>query len=170
MTGDEHILDATCGSRMIWFDKYCDEAVYMDNRVVKDVRIWKSTKNDSARHLTIDPDIVADFTDMPFDDNSFNLVVFDPPHLQKLGETSWLCAKYGRLEGAWENMIHDGFAECWRVCAPYGTIIFKWSEIDIKIRKIISVIGHEPLFGNRSGKHLSTHWMVFMKFPEKEEE
>lgn len=31
----------------------------------------------------VSPDIVADFTKMPFPDNSFELVVFDPPHLIK---------------------------------------------------------------------------------------
>jgi len=28
-----------------------------------------------------DVDVVADFADMPFDDNSFEVIVFDPPHL-----------------------------------------------------------------------------------------
>lgn len=42
----------------------------------------------SERRLTVDPDVVADFTKMPFDDESFYLVVFDPPHLRQAGETS----------------------------------------------------------------------------------
>lgn len=157
------ILDATCGSRMIWFNKENPDALFMDCREEDDVRIWKSTKNDSARYLNVHPDILADFTAMPFPDESFHLVVFDPPHLTSISETAWLCKKYGKLKDGWEDMLRDGFNECMRVLKPYGTLIFKWSEIDIPVRKIIDVIGAQPLFGNRSGKHMKTIWMTFMK-------
>ena len=160
---DKHILDATCGSRMLWFDKYCDGAVYMDKRHIENETIWTSKDGKTVRKLTVDPDVIADFTDMPFEDNSFDLVLFDPPHLTRLGETSWLCKKYGRLTGAWENMIRDGFKECMRVCREYGTVIFKWNETDIPVSKIIDIIGCQPLFGSRGGKQFKTHWMVFMK-------
>ena len=86
----KYILDATCGSRTIWFQKNCPLAIFMDEREEHGTAIWKSTKNNSVRTLDIVPDIVADFTNMPFEDNSFNLVVFDPPHLMKVGETAWL--------------------------------------------------------------------------------
>lgn len=160
---DKHILDATCGSRTIWFQKNHPLAVYMDCRQEKDTVIWKSTKNDSVRTLNVEPDVVADFTKMPFADNSFELVVFDPPHLLKIGENAWLKKKYGKLTDEWPKMIHDGFWECMRVLKPYGVLIFKWSEIDIKTRDVINAIGKEPLFGHRSGKAMKTHWMCFMK-------
>ena len=156
-------MDATCGSRMIWFNKENENALFMDCREEDDVQIWKSTKNDSARYLNVHPDVLADFTNMPFPDESFHLVVFDPPHLQKIGDTAWLCKKYGKLRDGWEQMLHDGFWECMRVLKPYGTLIFKWSEIDIPVSKIIKVTGCSPLFGNRSGKHLKTIWMTYMK-------
>ena len=91
---EKHILDATCGSRTIWFQKDHPMAVYMDCREEHGTVIWKSTKNDSVRTIDVSPDLIADFTDMPFDDNSFDLVVFDPPHLLKIGETAWLKKKY----------------------------------------------------------------------------
>lgn len=160
------ILDATCGSRMIWFDKYCENALYMDNRREQETAIWKSSKNDSVRYLNVDPDIIADFTDMPFEDNSFHLVIFDPPHLTRIGDNAWMKKKYGRLPENWSELLHDGFSECMRVLKPYGTLIFKWSEVQIPTRKVIDAIGVEPLFGNRSGKASKTHWMVFMKLPE----
>ena len=47
-----------------------------------------------------------------FEDNSFPLVVFDPPHLFSAKETSWLVKKYGKLHDNWPQMLHDGFAEC----------------------------------------------------------
>jgi len=45
----------------------------------------------------VDPDFVADFRDIPRADNSYKLVVFDPPHLKNAGEKSWLKGKYGKL-------------------------------------------------------------------------
>ena len=159
----KYILDATCGSRTIWFQKDCSIAVFMDCREEHDCAIWKSTKNNSVRTLSVEPDIIADFTNMPFDDNVFALVVFDPPHLVKVGETAWLKKKYGKLPDNWPQLIYDGFRECMRVLKPYGTLIFKWSEIDIPTRDVIKAIGVEPLFGHRSGKAMKTHWMVFMK-------
>jgi SAM-dependent methyltransferase len=160
---EKHILDATCGSRTIWFNKQHPMAVYMDCREEYGTAIWKSTKNDSARTLDVSPDIVADFTKMPFPDNSFELVVFDPPHLIKVGENAWLKKKYGKLPQEWQPLIRDGFNECMRVLKPYGVLVFKWAETDISTREIINAIGQEPLFGHRSGKRMGTHWMCFMK-------
>ena len=160
---NKHILDATCGSRTIWFQKEHPDAVYMDCRVEHDIAIWKSTKNDNVRTIDVEPDVVADFTDIPFPDNTFSLVVFDPPHLVKVGENAWLKKKYGKLPENWSRLIHDGFWECMRVLKPYGTLVFKWSETDISTREIINAIGHEPLFGHRSGKAMKTHWMCFVK-------
>ena len=75
---DCKILDATCGSRTIWFTKDNPNCLYIDKRVEHGTRIWKSTKNDSERRIDVEPDIVADFTQLPFPDKSFYLVVFDP--------------------------------------------------------------------------------------------
>lgn len=164
---DKIILDACCGSRMFWFNKRNPYAVYVDIREVEDEAIWKSTKNDSKRKCSIHPDIVADFRSMPFEDNTFYHVVFDPPHLLSPGETSWMAKKYGRLdEDTWKELLHDGFWECMRVLKPYGTLIFKWSEVDIKLCELLEVIGAQPLYGHRSGKHMNTHWMAFVKIPE----
>jgi hypothetical protein len=160
------ILDATCGSRTIWFDKKCSNAIFLDNRVEHDTAIWKSTKNDSVRTLSVEPDMVADFTDMPFEDGAFKLVVFDPPHLINVGDNAWMKKKYGRLPHDWQPLIHDGFWECMRVLEPYGVLIFKWSEIQVSTRDVLDAIGTDPLFGHRSGKKMNTHWMTFMKLPE----
>lgn len=70
----EKILDACCGSRMFWFDKENEYTMYMDIREL-------DTNLSDGRKLEIKPDIVADFRDMPFEDETFHLVVFDPPHL-----------------------------------------------------------------------------------------
>lgn len=160
---DKHILDATCGSRSIWFDKHCPLAVYMDIREEHQTAIWKSTKNGNVRKLDVNPDIIADFTNMPFPDKSFELVIFDPPHLNQVGDTAWMRKKYGKLPEGWQSLLHGGFWECWRVLKPFGTLIFKWSEIQISTRDVINAIGKEPLFGHRSGKAMKTHWLIYMK-------
>ena len=118
------------------------------------------------RHLVIDPDIQCDFTDLPFDDCTFSLVVFDPPHIVNLGENSWLRKSYGSLDETWPALIRDGFNECMRVLKTDGVLVFKWSDISISTRDVIRAIGQEPLFGHRSGKKMNTHWMCFMKFKD----
>lgn len=149
----KRILDATCGSRMIWFDKQHPDAIYMDNRELTTILC-------DGRILNIRPDVIADFRDMPFPDNTFYLVVFDPPHLKKAGQTSWLAQKYGLLSDNWQDDIKQGFNECMRVLKPNGVLIFKWNEEQVKLKEILEVIDYKPLFGNRRSK---THWLVFMK-------
>lgn len=68
-----------------------------------------------GRELNIEPDLLADFTKMRFPDESFWLIVFDPPHMNSLGENSWLAKKYGRLIGDWRDDIREGFSECFGV-------------------------------------------------------
>ena len=160
---EKKILDVTCGSRSIWFNKHHPAAVYMDKRQEFDTRIWKSGDGLSERTLTVDPDIVADFTNIPFPDETFELVVFDPPHIQQAGETAWIIKKYGKLENDWPKMLKDGFTECMRVLRPNGVLIFKWSEVQIPAAQVWKAIGQKPLFGHHSGKNSKTFWGCFMK-------
>ena len=147
------ILDACCGSRMFWFDKTNKNVVFMDNREI-------DTTLCDGRKLIIKPDVLADFANIPFSDNSFKLVVFDPPHLVRAGEKSWMSKKYGVLNKAWPQELKRGFDECFRVLDAYGVLVFKWNEDQIKLKEVLSAIGRVPLFGDRRSK---THWMVFMK-------
>lgn len=156
------VLDVCCGSRMFWFDKSDDRVIFADKRSEEHV-LKDSSQKSGERALYIDPDIQADFTKLPMPDESFSLVVFDPPHLVKVGKTSWLAKKYGRLEGDWKKEIRSGFLECFRVLKPNGTLIFKWNERDIPVSQILSLCDHKPLFGNRCGKTAQSHWIVFIK-------
>lgn len=79
------ILDTTCGSRTIWFNKSHPAAIYCDARDEEYTGIWKSTNRDSERTCVVHPDIQCDFTDLPFLDNTFSLVVFDPPLIAEFG-------------------------------------------------------------------------------------
>lgn len=156
MSKEKKILDACCGSRMCWFDKNNDMVTFMD------IRKEETTLCD-GRKLVVNPDVIADFRNMPFPDDSFYLVLFDPPHLNKLGASSWLAKKYGRLFPTWEDDIKQGFQECMRVLKPNGVLVFKWNTQQILLHKILEVIGEKPLFGHTTDIKMQTHWMVFMK-------
>lgn len=147
------ILDACCGSKMFWFDKENEDVVYMDNRELEDTLC-------DGRSLKVLPDIIGDFRNIPFGDNLFHLVVFDPPHLLKVGENSWLAKKYGKLSDSWRADLAKGFEECFRVLKDNGILIFKWNEEQIKLIEILKLTKEKPLFGNRRAK---THWITFIK-------
>lgn len=147
------ILDACCGSRMFWWERNRDDVIYMDNRDLE------CTLCD-GRTLKIHPDIVADFRDMPFEDERFNMVVFDPPHYKKNGRSSRMGKKYGVLSPNWKEDIRQGFSECLRVTRAGGFVIFKWSLGEFSAADVVRAIGVTPLFGQRCGRSV---WLVFMK-------
>lgn len=157
------VLDPTCGSRMMWYDKSDNRAVFGDKRC--ETHLLKDRQY--LRKLAISPDVQLDFTALPFADNTFPVVVFDPPHLIHAGEKSWLAKKYGRLGERWQDDIRDGFKECFRVLKIDGLLIFKWNENQIKISEILALTDQKPLFGHVSMKHkrnqTQTHWITFLK-------
>jgi SAM-dependent methyltransferase len=156
------ILDACCGSRMFWFDKNDSRATFIDKRRERHVLPDISSKGGS-RELIIDPDHIADFTDLPFADNTFALVVFDPPHIKRNGATGWVGLKYGTLKENWKEMLSCGFSECFRVLRPDGVLIFKWCETETAVSQILALTPNKPLIGHKSGKRQHTHWITFMK-------
>ena len=115
----------------------------------------------------VDPDTLADFTDLPFPSDTFDHVVFDPPHCFRNGETSRMQIMYGTLRGDWREMLRKGFAECFRVLRPGGTLVFKWNETDVLVREILALTPERPLYGHKSGRLNKTHWVAFLK-PNKE--
>lgn len=165
---NKKILDATCGSRSIWFNRHHPAAVYCDIRQTRTEREWSSNKGKSTRVCEVAPDIQCDFTRLPFQSNTFTLVIFDPPHLIDAGQTSWLVEKYGKLDKTWPLMLKDGFQECMRVLKPDGVLIFKWSEVQIPAAAVWRAIGMRPLFGHHSGKNSKTFWGCFMKLENQQ--
>ena len=150
------ILDACCGSRMFWFDKENPDVFFMDNRELNDILC-------DGRKLEIKPDAIMDFRDMQLEDNSFKLVVFDPPHMNSLGKNSWMAKKYGVLGEDWKEDLRLGFKECFRILEDDSILVFKWNESDIKVREVLELVEYNPLFGHKSGKLQNTHWICFMK-------
>lgn len=158
------ILDCTCGCRSIWFDKSEPHTLYCDRR-----REHHESDYGAHRTIDVDPDVIADFTALPFNDNTYNLIVFDPPHIigHSDGWINKLYSDYKTKQDALES-VRKGINECMRVLKPGGTLIFKWCDISVSTKEILNAIDFKPLFGHRSGKKSNTHWMCFMKFEQNE--
>lgn len=159
---DRTVLDPCCGSRMFWFDRRDKRAVFGDIRTERH-ELADSSSAGGKRQLVIEPDVLLDFTALPFDDGTFPLVIFDPPHLVRNGRSGWLAKKYGKLGDNWQDDLRAGFAECFRVLRPLGTLIFKWNEHEVPVSQVLNLTDQKPLFGNRCGKNAKSHWIVFQK-------
>lgn len=148
----------------MWFDKADPRATFGDRRSETITVTDNSKRNASGtRTLQIEPDTLMDFRALPFADGTFRLIAFDPPHLVHAGPRSWLAAKYGKLSQDWRDDIRQGFAECFRVLASEGVLVFKWNESQVKVREVLALTPHQPLFGQVSGRAGMTHWLTFMK-------
>jgi len=150
------ILDACCGTRQIWYDKHNPHALYMD-------KYPRKFEDGMGRTCECVPDVVGDFRDMPFANDTFNLVIWDPPHIDHAGPNHWIRNKYGCAEKeTWETDLKAGFDECMRVLRPGGVLILKWSDVQLKIKKVLEIVGQNPVIGDR-GKGPNCIWCVFYK-------
>lgn len=154
------VLDACCGSRAMWFDREDSRCLFIDKRR----EVHEVLRSGTPRSpVVIAPDLQCDFAALPFPDDAFGLVVFDPPHMIREKARGNLTKFYGVLNGDWRTMLRAGFAECFRVLAPGGVLIFKWNELEIPLREILALTPEKPLFGHKSGALARTHWCTFMK-------
>lgn len=153
------VLDVCCGPKGMWFDKDDERALFSDRRRETIEMEYPSGKYTER----INPDITADFTDLPYPDDTFSLVVFDPPHIPQDVPSGRIVKRYGHLSGDWHGMLRGGFLECFRVLKPGGTLIFKWNECRVPVKEILELAPIKPLFGHKSGKTMQTHWIAFLK-------
>ena len=155
------ILDPASSTRSFYFDKKDDRVLFGD---IREKETHLLTNNQT---IHIEPDEVMDFRDIPYPDESFQCVIFDPPHRIKLKVESDFIKKYGSLEReSWQEDISKGFAECFRVLKVNGTLIFKWSEVSIPLREVLKITPYKPVLGHPSGKRMGTHWVLFIKTEE----
>jgi len=135
------ILDATAGQRGIWFDNKNSRIVYIDIR------------------REVKPDIVADYTCLPFTDEVFKMVLLDPPHYT-YGKNSNMGKRYGVFK---QTVIYESLTaaskEIARVLKPDGFLIFKWSIMrygwifdNVKLPKILQMLSEfNPLYAQKTG-------------------
>jgi hypothetical protein len=152
------ILDPASSMRAFYFDKQDDRVLFGD------IREDETHLLTNGQTITIKPDQVMDFRSIPYPSESFQCVVFDPPHMLGLSEKSWMRKKYGVLKkDTWQDDIKQGFAECFRVLKTNGTLIFKWNEVSILLKDILALTDQKPVLGHPSGKRMGTHWVLFIK-------
>ena len=164
MTAEDPIVSVIHGNNA---DLIAEVArLYMpDGSVVADVTwgkgaFWRKydlsriSMNASDIDQALDPDMIgvdfvaADFTALPYDDESFHVVVLDPPYIHSPGQhmTDKRYNNAATTKGMYHDDIMDlyrrGMAEAKRVLKPDGTIWVKckdqvmsgkqqWSHIDL---------------------------------------
>ena len=152
------VLDPASSVRSFYFNK-------KDERVVfGDIREKETHLLTNGQTIHIEPDEVMDFRAIPYPDETFQMVIFDPPHRIKLTAESDFIKKYGQLDkDTWREDLAQVFTECFRVLKTNGTLVFKWSEVSIKLSEILKLTDHKPILGHPSGKRMGTHWVLFLK-------
>lgn len=150
------ILDMTCGARLMWHEKHHPGTIYGDMRAETHILT-------DGRTLDIRPDIVLDYRALPFKNNTFDLVNFDPPHLTRAGENGWMRQKYGVLFTTWREDLTAGLHEAFRVLRPGGTLTLKWCDEHIPLADVLALSPYPPLYGTRHGKNNKTSFTVFNK-------
>lgn len=139
------ILDVCCGFRHFYADKENPNVLFCDKRE------------------EVNPNQILDFTDLPFFNERFSLVIFDPPHIapNRGSQKSFMVQKYGKLSPNYKEDLTKGFLECMRVLKPNGTLIFKWSEAHISLKSILECFPQSPILMQKSSK--TSHFCVFFK-------
>lgn len=151
------ILDVCCGGKMFYIDKDNENVLFCDNR------FFETTfdKVGGSGKFSVKPDMLVDFKNLPFESETFNLVIFDPPHIIRGSDKSFMCQKYGRLSKNWQIELNKGFDECMRVLRVGGTLVFKWSEAQISLASILSCFSKKPLIAQKSSR--TSHFCIFYK-------
>lgn len=145
------ILDATAGGRQMWYNKYDPDTVYMDKR--KTFPTQTPSGNIINGAFKIPPDIQAVWEYLPFKDNTFDLIDFDPPHRIRKFSPTWIHdSLYGTIDpDKFIKTFYTAFKELFRVLKPGGFLILKWCDLDRSLDDILKLTEHKPLFWNISG-------------------
>jgi len=165
------ILDATCGTKGMWFQKHHPLVTFIDKR--KGNFLYWNRSHAEKTLVRIKPDKVMDFTCLKFDDEWFDMVLFDPPHIiqkKKSKNPIKMEVYYSYLPSdSWKQILSSGISELFRVLKPCGVFVFKWCETDIGIDEILRLFPYPPLFGNHTkdlnkAKSDTVHWLIFIKY------
>ena len=174
------ILDATAGNRTMWHHKKSPHIIYSDRE----------------KGLKIKPTIFADNRKLPFKDETFTIIFFDPPHDIGADDSDILGMGKLRLKEAkaTEKRLHTYYGlyhvktipqmieliyrsqkEFWRVLQNGGLLWLKWNEIAMKLDRILAIFADWRILLKlpiQSQTHTlgtkQTYWVCLMK--EKKED
>lgn len=149
------ILDATAGNRGIWFDKNYPDATFIDVRAKGET---------SELHQE---NQVADCRHTPFRAGTFDLVVFDPPHMA-IGPNAEMAKRYGSFSSAYiRELCAAAFVEFYRVLRPDGLVAFKWNDHDTPLSRVLPISGFDALVGVRVARRMhhksETSWVLLRR-------
>tara|TARA_R100000654_G_scaffold8144_4_gene19311 strand:- start:692 stop:1186 length:495 start_codon:yes stop_codon:yes gene_type:complete len=154
---EKFILDACCGGRHFWIDKDQKNTVFMDVRSVPKGAI------ELQPSWSVEPDVIASYCDMPFEDSTFRLVIWDIPHKIKK-DKGLITKKYGFLGDKWREELPKGFSEIMRVLKPQGVLIFKFNDLDIPFKEVLNLFPVMPIMGTPTKKGVNnTAFFVYVK-------
>jgi len=161
----KQVLDATTGGKHIWHaeQKDADQVVFADRRAVPAGEI------DQQPNWKVAPDVTADYRQLPFKSEAFDLICFDPPHRvsdEGMESISGIIeTKYGCLHAeTWQDDLQRAFDELWRVLKSGGVLTMKWNDAMRSSSDILELLPETPLYGTNSAKpNTETDWWVFHK-------
>jgi hypothetical protein len=160
------ILDATYGNKEMWYQKNHQFVTFMDKR--NGYYFYQYPNSPKKEEYHIKPDVVSEWKDAPFSENTFDLIPFDPPHMLKNTEKGIFSAKYTQLNPlTWRQTLSDGIQRLFMVLKPDGIFIFKWCESNILLEEVLKLFPYPPLFGTKArSKRVNSGnicWVVFLK-------
>lgn len=125
------------------------------------------------------PDVVGDNRDMPFEDSSFDVIVYDPPHIPNQGKDKkkdfkdrfGLNLKSSAANGYNLNHLYAPFtAEAYRVLRPEGILLckiadyvhghrFQWAHIElVKAAEFVGFTACDCIVKIRKGPIVDPRW------------
>ena len=145
MTLSMKIIDLSAGRRAIWYNKTNPLTTFVDVRPEVDPDIVLDTRTDFS-HL-----------------GKFDLIVWDPPHMN-CGPNSNMGRRYGHWPNAHiRELIKITQAQATKIAHENTLLSLKWNNHDIKLETVFNLMDQwEPLFGHmtKNGPHSQTFWVM----------
>jgi hypothetical protein len=157
------ILDATAGNRHIWGkNKYPEGVVFFDKET----------------NLKIPADVIGTWDKLPFPDNSFDCIIFDPPHVTHFSETSiHLNPKEdGKVWGCWwggfkgkNHMVREIYKAQREFSRVSSRLCLKWNDNGVGVDPILTLFDRWKLVwlqryrSNHYQGKSSTFWVKLVR-------
>lgn len=160
------ILDATAGNRHIWGkNKYPEGVVFFDKET----------------NLKIPADVIGTWDNLPFPDNSFDCIIFDPPHISHISEKSIHFTPDESRGASWwgyfngkPHMLTTIYKAQREFARVSSRLCLKWNDNEKSIDSILSLFSEwKPIWiqpynkNNYASKDKTTTYWVKMVRKEK---